>query len=160
MPETFRKAVPSDLDQIYFMGIDVWADGASDTDYLEACRASPKYKRGTWYVLEKDSNLLSSLIVYQHNAKQFGIGSIATPKLLRKKGYASKLILKVINELEQKAKEVTIFLYSDISPEFYEKFGFYRLPSEFQRYKTTICMARGSIGQNIVTDKSATPEYF
>ena len=160
MSEILRKAVQSDLDQIYLMGIDVWAEGATDTDYLDACRSSPKYKRGTWYVLEKDSNLLSSLIVYQQGSKQFGIGSIATPKFLRKKGYASKLIFKVVAELEQKDQEVTIFLYSDISPEFYEKFGFQRLPSQLQRYKATICMARGIAVQSVVTDESATPEYF
>lgn len=142
------------------MGFDVWAEGASETDYLDSCRTSPKYKKGTWYVLEEDSYLLSSLIAYQQGPKQFGIGSISTPKSLRKNGYASYLILNVIAELEEMDPEVTIFLYSDISPEFYEKFGFQRLPAELQRYKTTICMARGSAVQNLITDKAATPEYF
>ena len=92
MSKAFRQAAQDDLDAVYMMGFDVWADGNSAAKYLEGCRASPKYKAGTWYVLEQKNVLVSSLIVYRLGPARFGIGSIATPNHLRKMGYASDLI--------------------------------------------------------------------
>jgi N-acetylglutamate synthase-like GNAT family acetyltransferase len=155
-----RRAVQSDLDTIYMMGFDAWAENSSESQYLEACRSSPKYKRGTWYVLEDSGSLLCSLIVYEFSPLHFGIGSIATPKVLRRKGHASDLISKIVAELERNRGAKILFLYSDISPEFYEKFGFRRVPPEMQKYKTTTCMARGSDIQRVIDGKVATPEYF
>jgi ribosomal protein S18 acetylase RimI-like enzyme len=158
--EIVRQANPADLIQVYLMGFDTWSDGRPEADYLEACQASPKYKRGTWYVLDADSQLLSSLIVYQLSPERLGIGSIATPKSLRKKGYASKLLSKVISQLEEQYPGAVIFLYSEISPEFYERFGFQRLPPALQRYEEAVCMVRGRAIQSFGTDRSITPEYF
>jgi predicted N-acetyltransferase YhbS len=155
-----RKAVPSDLDQIYLMGFDVWADGSAEADYLNTCRTSPKYKRGTWYALAEGADLLSSLIVYELGDNKFGIGSIATPKALRTRGLASKLISGIVEELQIKFPEAVFFLHSDIDPEFYEKFGFTKLPAEAQRYKTTNCMVRGKNAESFYSDKLMTPEYF
>jgi predicted N-acetyltransferase YhbS len=155
-----RKAKPSEFDQIYMMGFDVWAEGP-EADYLVGCRTSSKYARGTWYVLENESGkLVSSLIVYQLSPGQFGIGSIATPVALRKQGYASVLIAKVLAQLDLISTKTIVFLYSDIEPQFYERFGFVQLPAEAQRYKTTTCMVRCENPGGPFADQSATPEYF
>jgi predicted GNAT family N-acyltransferase len=155
----FRKANPNELDQIYMMGVDVWAEGSA-LEYLEACRISPKYARGQCYVLENESGeLISSLILYRLGLTRFGIGSIATPKALRRNGSASQLISEVLQHIESESPEAEIFLYSDIAPEFYERFGFLRLPPTAQRFKTSTCMIRSKNIQNF-SDPSATPEYF
>lgn len=108
---------------------------------------------------DENGNLVSSLIVYELNPNQYGIGSIATPLDLRNKGYASSLISDVIHIIENKSPDGIIFLYSDIEPEFYERFNFIRMPALTQRYKTTTCMARGKDVDRIL-DKVHTPEYF
>ncbi|MGZ3788982.1 MAG: GNAT family N-acetyltransferase [Bacteriovorax sp.] len=154
-----RKAIQSEFDQIYLMGLDVWAEGPEE-EYLTACRTSPKYEKGTWYVLGEGAQLLSSLILYQLGEGKFGIGSIATPKALRKRGYGSKLLSEVINLIESSSSETFIFLYSDIEPEFYEKFKFVKIPPIAQRYKTTTCMVRGQNIGKFFNDKLTTPEYF
>lgn len=153
-----RKARQGEFDQIYMMGFDVWADG-SQQEYLDECRTSSKYKKGTWYILEEDSQLVSSLILYKFNQNQVGIGSIATPLQLRKQGCASKLLSDVITQIEAETSNTIIFLYSDIAPEFYGKFKFVKLPDSAQRYKTTTCMARGQ-GVLVHYDKLSIPEYF
>lgn len=154
-----RKADSKDLDSIYLMGYDVWSDGNTEAEYLNECRSSLKYKRGTWYVLEQNSALLSSLIIYEFKANAFGIGSIATPERWRELGYASYLISNVIKLLGDQSLPAQVFLYSDINPEFYERFGFQKLPMVAQRYKTTTCMARGAeLGDFASVDQS--PEYF
>lgn len=154
-----RKANQSEFDQIFMMGFDVWADG-SESEYLTACRTSPKYARGNFYVLENENGeLLSSLILYKLGPEEFGIGSIATPPTLRKQGHASKIISDVLKEIEAESPTSVVFLYSDIEPEFYERFNFTRIPQEAQRYKTTTCMVRSKNIEKF-TDKTATPEYF
>jgi predicted N-acetyltransferase YhbS len=156
----FRKAMPSEFDQIYLMGSDVWAEG-SEADYLQACRNSSKYTRGTWYVLENElGEIISSLIIYNLSPEQFGIGSIATLKTLRKQGYATKLISEALRHINEVSQAATVFLYSDISPEFYERFGFIRLPLLAQRYKSTTCMALGNGIEKCPSDKIVAPEYF
>ncbi|MBC7387353.1 MAG: GNAT family N-acetyltransferase [Cryobacterium sp.] len=154
-----RKAKPTEFDSIYLMGIDVWSEGSSETEYLEGCRASVKYRKGTWYVLEDESRLLSSLIVYRFEPGVVGMGSIATPVVERCRGHATRLISEVLKMLEAETEEVQIFLYSDIRPEFYEKFGFSRLPEAAQRYQTTVCMIK-SHGRSVFLAASQTPEYF
>lgn len=155
-----RKANPIEFDQIYLMGSDVWADG-SEAEYLHACRTSPKYARGTWYVLENANGVItSSLIVYKLAPEQFGIGSIATSKALRKQGHASKLISDILRQINEESSGSAIFLYSDIAPEFYERFNFVQIPQLAQRYKTTTCMVLGKGIEKFFSDKSTTPEYF
>lgn len=141
-----RVATKEEMIEIYKMGYDVWGDNLPYEDYITMCQASKKYKEGTWYVLEAtDTNqLLSSLIVYKLNLSEDqivkGIGSIATPLYLRKKGYASLLVEATINKLEQEEKFNNFFLYSDIGIEFYEALGFIALPNDSQKYKTSVCM--------------------
>ncbi len=148
-----RQASSTELDEIYRMGFDVWGDGAGETEYLRACRGSPKYEKGRWFVLEERGNLLSSLILYDFGEGQFGLGSIATPPAVRSQGYASKLILGIVDEVTGWQKENNLFLYSDIKPAFYEKLGFTPLPPELQKYKDSTCMIHGNVRKPI-------PDYF
>lgn len=154
-----RLAKTGELDAIYLMGLDIWADGPL-IDYLQSCHESSKYKTGTWYVLENKKQLLSSLIVYDLGANQFGIGSIATPPELRKNGYAGTLITDVINLIESKNDQVMTFLYSDIKSEFYEKFGFKKIPLEKQKYQTTTCMVKGKNNLDLNSNNFIVPNYF
>lgn len=154
------QASPDEYEEIYMMGYDVWADGAPKIDYLNLCKDLPKYKKGQWYVLKDGDQLLSSLIVYRIAENTFGIGSISTPSFLRKKGFASNLISQVIELLKNDFNACAIFLYSDIEPEFYEKFGFKKLPESYQRYKTTTCMVRGHDLNRYLNSEFKAPEYF
>ena len=139
---TIRKAELSEFDSIYGMGFDVWADGKTLADYLVGCRESPKYARGEWFVTTIGNAPVSSLILYSFSAGVFGIGSIATDLTHRKKGYASLLIEGVVNLLARERSAKHVFLYSDLSPEFYERLHFRRLPAELQKALNTVCMVR------------------
>lgn len=154
-----RNATPQEMNEIYMMGFDVWADGASEDDYLEGCHNSPKYKKGSWWVLEDQGKLVSSLIVYNLGEGIYGIGSIATPPECRRQGYASRLTESVSEELEEQAK--AIFLFADIKPEFYEKLGYVRLPANLQKYDSSTCMVRSTKDEQIWNQKSVDlPTYF
>lgn len=155
-----RKAIKEEFDQIFMMGFDAWSNGNSESVYLNECRTSAKYLKGIWYVLIHDSKLLSSLMVYDFGNNILGIGSISTPPSLQKQGHASKLISGVISELEKLHANCSIFLYSDIGAEFYEKFNFVKLPENNQRYKKTICMVYGKNITRCLLDKMNSPEYF
>ena len=136
-----RDAYLNELDQVYLMGEDVWSEGASTSEYLMGCRASSKYKQGQFKILTDGQRLLSSLIVYDLSDDRLGIGSIATPVQQRKKGYASQLILLVMEQAILEGK-LDIFLFSDIGAAFYEKLGFSILPDHHQKYDDSICMLR------------------
>lgn len=60
-----RIPLPSELDEVFLMGFHAWHEGLSREVFLEQCRASKKYRTGTWYVLVgPNKNFLSKLIVY------------------------------------------------------------------------------------------------
>ena len=157
-----RKAMPEDLDSIYLMGIDVWSDGSTEKEYLSECRSSPKYKKGEWFVLvDSQDNPISSLITYMLAENTIGIGSIATPKSLRKQGYASELIRGVISHYESKEQTRIFFLFADIESKFYEKFEFISLPIEYQKYKSSTCMVRCSDFKELLSQSAfKPPTYF
>lgn len=154
-----RKATPEDLEQIYMMGSDVWSDGDSKKNYLQGCRSSSKYAKGTWYVLAESNTLLSSLITYSIGPNQLGIGSIATPLELRKLGYASELIKGVIIKLDKEFNYPTYFLYADIAPEFYTRFLFEPLEQKFQKYQSSVCMIKQGNSKNLLSEDTI-PKYF
>ena len=106
---------------------------------------------------------MSSLIVYELNLSEDqivkGIGSIATPLYLRKKGYASLLIKETIKQLEQEENYNNFFLYSDIGIEFYKRLGFIVLPNDSQKYKDSVCMYY-SKENDIDSTSLDIPDYF
>ena len=143
------------------MGLDAWGDGQTEVDYLADCHNSTKYKRGQWFVLVDDhEKVVSSLITYKFTATEFGIGSIATPTNLRKKGFASRLIQGVVSCLNEKGIQ-TIYLFADVDPKIYERQGFSRLPDQFQSKKDSICMAWGTPITDLVEKPGfQPPSYF
>lgn len=154
-----REPKTEEFDEIYKMGFDVWADGESLESYLDGCRTSPKYRNGEWFVLEKNGSLLSSLLLHSFENNIYGVGSIATATNQRKNGYASVLIENVLRNLQTNRNSKITYLYSDINPEFYERFGFKILPQSLQKYKTTTCMVRFTDSE-IDFGKLNPPTYF
>lgn len=126
---TLRPAAASELDAVYRMGFDVWGEGLGLDAYLAGCRASPKYAAGTWWVsADGDDVPLSSLLAHEialpSGAPAVGLGSIATPPELRGRGHASRLISEFLRVREATHGTEVFFLFSDIAPAFYERFGF------------------------------------
>ena len=156
-----RLATAQDMNEIYMMGFDVWADDESAVEYLKGCCSSEKYKRGNWYVLNAPSGeRLSSLITYSFDSKTAGIGSIATPPLMRRKGDATCLI-KTVLECLQRDGVNTVFLYSDINPYLYESLGFQALPKNFQKYEKSLCMVWGKdMHKRLSAHEFQPPDYF
>lgn len=119
-----------EYETIYLMGVDVWGEGVSQSEYFIECRNSTKYARGTWLVLSQtcDSTPVSSILAhdfgeYLGQYRFFGVGSLATSLAVRKQGYGSKLLGLTVSALyEQGATH--LFLCADIAPEFYGKAGF------------------------------------
>lgn len=140
-----RKPKQFELENIFLMGVDVWGEGISQKEYLTDCENSVHYKIGTWYVLEKENKILSSLTTYQlprlGNFTALGIASIATNPIFRKKGYAKILVESVIASFKEEYNVKIFILFSDINPEYYGKLGFKELSNEIQPYKDTTCMA-------------------
>jgi N-acetylglutamate synthase-like GNAT family acetyltransferase len=161
----YLPASAADFDEIYMMGYDVWAEGASVEAYLADCRNSPKYKTGSWYKLVSESgDMLASMIVYPMEQiagrSVCGFGSVATHKAQRRKGYAHTM-LELANSDCQNYD--AIFLYSDINPEYYEKLNFVSLPDSLQAYPESVCMVKtqdASLADELLQDPSALPTYF
>ncbi len=152
-----RHANQLEMENIYLMGVDIWGRGLSREEYLKSCSESSKYKAGTWKVLTDGNALLSSLIIYELEHSNFGIGSIATPPKFRQKGFASILIKHVLQELNPLGSGC--FLYADIEPTFYEKFGFKVLDKSLQKYHGSTCM-KIQLNKMTDTDSGFVPNYF
>lgn len=130
------KATPNELDRIYSMGYDTWGEGKKYQDYLEECRSSVKYKKGTWYMLSVDGEGVSSCILYDLANNTIGIGSLATSSEKRGLGYASLLLKEILNQ----KKDYLYFLWSDIEPTLYERVGFTVVESRYQNHEGSLLM--------------------
>jgi len=145
LSKEFRPPAQKEMDAIYMMGYDAWAEGQTEALYLERCRTSQKYKAGNWLVLCINGIPISSLLI--HNFGQWvafqirGIGSLATQPAYRGLGYAHEIIKYTIGNLSEIEKANVIFLYSDINPAFYQSVGFMSLPQQFQKEKDSVLMA-------------------
>lgn len=142
-----RLASASDMDAVYAMGIDAWGDGQDRDHFLEGCRTSSKYAKGTWFILEDvDGKPVSSLITYNldpvNGKPAVGIGSVATEPVERRKGHAGQLIWEVMNLFHDRDGSQVFYLWADVDPEFYEKFEFVRLPDKYQARAGSTVMIR------------------
>ncbi len=142
------------------MGFDVWSDGDILEKYLEVCRTSVKYRQGRWLVLEQNGVLISSLLIHSFGNDAFGIGSIATATTQRKSGHPSVLISSTLRDLQEQQNAKLIYLYSDINPDFYLRFGFVQLPKELQKYPTSTCMVHMTKGFEVDFGQLNLPKYF
>lgn len=163
---TIRPAAPAELDEVFRMGRDAWAEGRSLEDYLAACRAAPKYAAGVWWVLageggRLESSLLAHEIPLPSGAPAAGLGSIATPPELRGRGHASRLIAEVVRRREEDGTRV-FFLFSDIEPSFYARFGFTVL-GPCPKKPASILMARAeakTLAALLADPRFELPGYF
>lgn len=159
-----RPASHEDLRNVFVMGYDAWGGDREVDTYIERCFRSPKYKLGSWYVMEKDGALVSSLIVYRHafhlSPGMAGIGSVATAPEHRRRSHASELIREVLTRLRQTDGLSLVFLYADVHPDMYARLGFVALPDNLQRYKPSICMVWGERDDVHKALSTAAPDYF
>ena len=143
-----RLAQPADLSAVFEMGFESWGEGRSLSEYKDFCSQAPKYQKGLRYVLEISDQLVSSCMCYEYvlapYLKVLGIGSVATNKNFRQKGYASHLLEQLLNEYIRNSFYDTFVLFSDIEPKFYEKLGFVIAPDELQNCANSILMIKSS----------------
>lgn len=148
-----RPARPEDMEAVYLLGYEPWGRGAAIDAYLADCRASEKYARGRWFVVELAGKVLSALVVYRDEwglpPGAYGIGSLCTEPAVRRLGLAKALLRVVL------AREAgTAYLWADAVPDFYARLGFAPLPAERQTRPGSVLMARGSY------DPAADIRYF
>lgn len=161
-----RPATPQDLDAIYAMGFDAWGGGQGLEAYLAGCRRSPKYARGTWYVLGEESGRpVSSLITYAlpvwRGEPTVGLGSIATAPERRGQGWASRLIRDILGMLRTEGS--VFYLHADVSPSFYARLGFIALDPRYQRKPGTTTMIHGrpeTVAERLAAPGFEPPAYF
>ena len=158
----FRQALPQEINLIFSEGYKEWSKNRTFEQYCSDNAKEDVY--GTRYVLDVDNEIVSSLIILKLKdvvgKKAYGIGSVLTPKIYAGQGYATELLKNCI----QKEKEASfIFLFSDINPEFYKRFNFKILPSQFQRYPKSLCMVYcNDVSWNELLNCSidSIPSYF
>lgn len=148
-----RKASPVALTQIYMMGYDAWSERQSVAAYLQECRSSTKYQQGTWWVLEEQGQLLSSLIIYELSDHVLGIGSVSTDPAYRHQGYATTML----RQFMAAHPAFNFFLFSDIDPSFYRRLGFQAVSQENQFYSDTTLMC---YPEDFHPAKDQLPTYF
>lgn len=159
---TFRKAKPNEIMGLFAEGYRVWSRNRTFEQYCED--NGKEDVNGTRYVLEKDGEVVSSLMLLKLNdfqsRKVYGIGSVLTPEKHSRKGYASILLRKSIDTVRDDA---LIFLHSDIRPEFYGRFGFRALPVQYQKKSGSVCMLRCTedVWEELLAASSVhVPSYF
>ena len=117
----------AELDAIYRLGRDAWGEGCTEEVYLDECRRSAKYRRGTWHVLTSNGRIEAALIVYAEGfslpAGCHGIGSVATAPDARGRGHASRLLGEVLKALERSGSR-GVFLFADVETSLYARYGF------------------------------------
>jgi GNAT superfamily N-acetyltransferase len=158
----FREALPQEVNFIFSEGYKEWSKNRTFEQY---CRDNAKEDGyGTRYVLDVNNEIVSSLIILKlkdiAGKKAYGLGSVLTLKIHAGQGYATKLLK---NCLVKEKEDAFIFLFSDINPEFYERFNFKILPSKFQRYEKSVCMVYcNGVSWNKLLNCSidSIPSYF
>ena len=152
---TVRPAKNEDMESIYMMGFDAWGKDTTKHVYLESCCNSEKYKRGNWYCIEKNNEIVSSIIIYRGSfglsEKYCGFGSIATSPIHRNKGNAGHLISESVKRLVQ-GKYLGIFLFSEVGNSLYSKHGFCQVTGHEKEGLTFLSINGGS--------QPEAPSYF
>lgn len=137
----FREARKNEVAGILKEGYMVWSKNRMLEQYCTDNRKEDAY--GTRYVLEDEGQIVSSLILLRlgklFDQQMLGIGSVITPQEFRQKGYAAELLKDTVQLVRDND---IIFLYSEVSPAFYERFGFRVLPANLQKDPGSICMVR------------------
>lgn len=135
----FRQALIQERDYIFMEGYKEWPKNRTFEKYCADNAREDAY--GTRYVIDVDGEIVSSLILLDlkdvAGKKAFGIGSVLTSKSHAGKGYATELLNRCMRLYDI---DSFIFLFSDINPDFYKRFGFQPLPSHLQKKEKSVCM--------------------
>lgn len=137
----FRQAAKEEIPSLFEEGYQEWSKNRTFAQY---CLDNSKDDIiGTRYVIEENGRIVSSAVLLRLKSRLgkdvYGLGSILTSRRHRGKGYGIELIKKCMNLIPP--ENSILFLYSDINPSYYEKFGFQSLPDELQKYAKSVCMA-------------------
>lgn len=152
------QASEKQIDELFMAVFNHWNEGLSQVDYLKKGHQILKNRNGQWWYLENQGARLSSMVVFRFSNDLIGLGWINTPENLQGKGYAGKLIDLVIHKFKQLNPAVSFILYSEINPDYYQKFGFEPLEEHFQTdLGRSVCMVKGSVP---FKSKEEVPEYF
>lgn len=135
-----RQANQEEIRLLFEQGYQEWSKNRTFEQY---CIDNSKEDAfGTRYVMEKNGEIVSSMIVLKldciNGNKVYGIGSVLTPQNHIGNGYATHLLRKCVEWVSEDNN--IIFLYSDINPSFYEKLDFRLLPPQLQKYEDSPCM--------------------
>lgn len=114
---------------------EVWGQGLPLAEFLERRLYSPRHNRAGWWVLTVGGQVVSSLgchpleFAYDGRGVQgFGIGSVHTLAVHRRRGYAAALCHEVAQAVANQGAELGL-LFSDITPAYYEKLGYRVCPA-------------------------------
>ena len=138
----FREARASEREMLFREGYSVWSRGRTYEQYCAENRREDKH--GMRYVIEDNGEIVCSLIMLRlrpfTGKTTCGIGSVVTHGGYGGRGYATTLVENCLATVDGQC--ALVFLYSDIDPKFYERFGFKTLPGHLQKKKGSVCMAR------------------
>ncbi|WP_396434137.1 GNAT family N-acetyltransferase [Limnohabitans sp.] len=127
---SLRIARDSDMENIYMLGYSEWGEGMALDEYLDLCKNSIKYQKGTWVLFEdlKNKSPIVALICYQLagviDVPVVGIGSLATHPSLRKQGYASEALKTIMDIYDKNFGVQFLILFPDNETTIYETLGF------------------------------------
>lgn len=150
-----RIASKNELEKIFTISFDIWPRSENLEEHIKGCFNHSEYQEGEWHVLGSPGDLKCVLILYTFDPKLKGIGTVMTPFKYRGQGLATDLLEQVIKACDQMHPTPNVLLFSEISPAFYERFGFRSLPSKFQKKPGTSCMIRFAHGRQ---EKGPYPE--
>lgn len=159
----FRQAKPEERNLLFQEGYKEWSRNRTFEQYCIDNGKEDAY--GTRYVIEKDGEIVSSAILLNlkdvNGKKAYGIGSVLTPKTHAGKGFATELMKSCMKAVYD--EDTLIFLFSDINPAFYERFGFRILPSELQKSAKSTCMVycKEDLWNELLAGSTdVLPDYF
>lgn len=136
----FRRSKQEEMNGLFQEGYQVWSRNRTFEQYCMDNGKEDAY--GIRYVIEEKGEIVSSLILLSlkeiKGRKVYGIGSVLTPSIHKHKGYATELIKSCLEQINE--KDAMTFLYSEITPSFYERFHFRALPENLQKDSGSICM--------------------
>lgn len=158
-----REAKQKEIKPLLEEGYKIWHKGRTFEEYYKDNTREDAY--GTRYVLEENGSVVSSLIILKFGKRfgcdAYGIGSVLTGRTYAGRGYATSLINASIGKLHK--EEDILFLYSEIRPEFYERFHFRVLPERLQKREGSYCMVSCTekVWEDILNaGPESIPDYF
>ena len=129
-----REARDSERAEIFANVHEVWPHDPDLNTHINLRLASEQHKYARFYIAQAGNAIVASLACYPFTylingapKKGIGIGAVHTISSHRKQGIAKKL-LEYVHQCEKDQGACLSILYSDISPQYYEKLGYRILP--------------------------------